>query len=375
VYVPRRLGTALGPLVIAACVLLQPVVVPTASAASIALPKVAEYTMVAFEWDGSQITEGGWRIRHVPAYTEAGVLVNRRRQAEYNPPLGKNVEVVEIGRGNQAIKITTRRHCTTGWTSPLIAGYQRSLGQNEFKKVCPRGLKTRYSTGRIESKDEKSVKVGSLTVARAKLPTNGVAGTRFAIWMMSASDIKGQTPDTGYCSPDNPETNLSELDLLEWYGKSGQAHRPHMGSHIGCKYTYRQTTYSSKVIPRKSKNWVKGWHRFSVEATESVNRYYLDSARVSGLSWKDNPFGMSSKLWRYKRIPSRQEWESSHTTETKYRLIVQGEVFTKDNGKRGSVYYAPSNSRSFPAQSMLVDFVTSSRRPEAIQSSDGARQS
>lgn len=372
-YVARRLGTVLGLAFMAACVLLQPVIVPNVAAASVSLPKVSEYTEVTFEWDGSEIIGGGWRVRHVAAYTDAGVLVNRRRQAEYNPPLGKNVEVVEVGRGNKAIKITTRRHCTTEWTSPLIAGYKRTLGQNEYKKVCPRGLKTRYSTGRIDSVNDKSVTVGSFTTARAKLPTNGVAGTRFAIWMVSNSDIAGQAPDTGYCTAGNPETSLSELDLLEWYGKSGQAHRPHMGSHLGCKYTYRQTTYSSKVIPRKSKNWVKGWHRFSVEATDSVNRYYLDSDRVSALSWKKNPFGMSSKVWMDKRVPSRQEWESSLNGDTKYRLILQGEVFTKNNGKRGSVYYAPSNSKSFPAQSMLVDFVTSSRRPEATRSSDETR--
>ena len=197
-------------------------------------------------------------------------------------------------------------------------------------------MKTRYSTGRLESTDENSIPVGSLTEVRAKLPKNAVAGTRFALWMITASDVAGQPDDTGYCSQRNPETNMSELDLLEWYGKAGQKNHPHMGSHVAC--TYRDNgshvSYSAKKIPKKSRTWYKKWHRFAVESTVEKHRYYLDSKRVLSLSWKKNPFGISTKPWRNHRIPSESIWEASQNPEAKYRMIVQGEVFTKANGKK-----------------------------------------
>jgi hypothetical protein len=332
---------------------------PVAVTAEAALPK---YPAMTREWDGSSVVDSGWRVRFAPAYKPDGSLTNRRRQAEFNPPQGNNVEIVDLGGGNQAIKITTRRHCTKTLTAPLIAGTDRAAGQNEYATKCPKGLKTRYSTGRLESTDETSIITGSLTEARLQLPRNAVAGTRFAVWMVNAKDIPGQADNAGYCTSANRRTNLSELDLLEWYGKAGQKNHPHLGSHVSCKYGHGTLEYSSKVIPKKNKTWYKGWHRFAVEATTGMQRYYLDSKRVRSLSWKKNPYGISTKVWRNHRVPPARVWKAANTADTKYRLIVQGEVFTKANGKKGSVYYAPSDKKRFPAQSMLLDYVRSYRK-------------
>ncbi len=344
------------------------------------------YTVLTSTWGGSSVTSDGWRLDgsgYSPANPATPTV---KRRAEYNPSSGRNLQIVDASSkllwdvdsagnsirlagvtydgdtaANKYINIVTRRHCTADYATPLVAtGFP---GANESIAVCPAGTVTRYSTGRISSVPSKGVSGSFNLVTRVNLPTAKMAGTRFAVWLNNNDPDLNPAMDgirPTYCDSGNPETDLSEFDTFEWYGKTTNLTQT---AHVSCSYSAVSGTRNAS---KTTVSAATGWKYASVEFDGKRTRYFMDrnyDTPTLAVAPKGNTFGYSDSLWN--SAPTMAQWNRAVFSTSQsddpgitmgWQVIAQGEVFGSGYGSGGN-FSTVVDSATFPAQTLQLDYV------------------
>jgi hypothetical protein len=255
------------------------------------------------------------------------------RQALYNPP-GVTAYKVENG----LLSLIAQRHCVANISSAVSQG-------NASTATCAKGMTTKYSAGRLESKLLTS---GTFLIEiRAKMPSTPAYGVRSALWMVNVPP--NGTP--AYCGAATPQTNLSEFDILEWYSDgSAKMHRginkPTSSTHILCSYnaaTKKNSFHSSTDWVAESSNWYKKWHVYSLRYNGSGTQYFIDGKLTHEV--KNTDASSKTRSTRWNKAPTEQQWAQA-VQGMSWKTILQEEVFTR-----------AKNSKKFPSQTTLIDYV------------------
>lgn len=245
-----------------------------------------------------------------------GIVRPDKSQANYG------VRNVSVSDGK--LRIVTQRHCVKSNSSPLTS-------KNARTGKCPKGKKTRYSSGRV------SIAMPQYTnfkvSFRAKLPSNAVTGTRTALWMRNASPYCPDVPK------DSRPTNLGELDALEWYGRTKTT--SHSVTHMACKSPTKTATLQNGNT--RSVSYQK-WHTWSVERRGKTIRYRMDGKQIA----ESHVCGKGS----FGKVSSSK---CTAILNQPWTLIMNGEVFAKGFGKNN--YASPSSKKKFPKQVLYVNWV------------------
>lgn len=249
----------------------------------------------------------------------------------YNP-----VGVTSYDVKNGVLSIIARRHCVANASAV-------ETQENASTAKCAKGKVTKYSAGRLESKQHIS---GTFLIdIRAKMPSKHAAGVRTALWMFNVPPDGSPT----YCGPTAPQTNLSEFDILEWY-TDGTAHRginkPTSNTHVLCDYNATTKAYyhhESFDYASMSSNWYKKWHIFSLRFNGISAQYFIDGKLVQEVRNTDINSKKSSAAWN--TVPTMQQWDQAFQGMS-WTVILNQDVLTR-----------AKNSKSFPTQTSLIDYI------------------
>ncbi len=342
------------------------------------------YTVQRSAWGGSAIADDGWQLDGSSFSAGNPALPTGSRRAEYNPAQGRNLQILdESGKllydvdnqgysvrlagvsypgdpnANKLIAITTRRHCTPDYSTPLIAS--GITGSNEPTAKCS-GL-TRYSTARITSVSSKYVYGGFNLVTRGNLPTTTLAGTRFSGWLNNNNPELNPFGDgikPTYCSAGLPQTDLSEFDAFEWYGKTKNLTQ---GTHVSCDYP---AVGGTRRAGKTAVSSASGWKYASFDFNGGRTRFFMNldyDNPTLAVGPHGNQYGYSDSLWN--SAPSAAQWNRAMFSPSqsddpgatmKWQVIAQGEVFGSASSNTGNMTTV-ADSATFPTQTMLVDYV------------------
>jgi len=257
--------------------------------------------------------------------------LSNNRLGFYNPTGVKSYEVK-----NGALSLIARRHCVANASAAETQA-------NASTAKCAKGKTTKYSAGRLESKQLIS---GTFLIdIRAKMPSTHAAGVRAALWMFNVPSDGSPT----YCGATAPQTNLSEFDILEWY-TDGTSHRginkPTSNTHVLCNYNATTKAYShheSFDYTSMSSSWYKKWHIFSLRFNGISAQYFIDGKLVNVVTNTDANTKKLRAGWN--TAPTLQQWNQAMQGMS-WRFILNQDVLTR--AKNGS---------KFPTQTTLIDYV------------------
>lgn len=282
------------------------------------------------DMDSDQAVRSKWSIT-----TTDPSSVIKARQGIYNPG-----GVTTYGVNDGVLSLHSQRHCVANKNTPMNQA-------NISTAKCAKNQTTKYSVGRLESKNLVS---GTFMIEiRAKMPSSPVYGTRSSLWMVNVP------PDgsAAYCTASNPKTNLSEFDILEWWtdaagGKHRGVNNPTMNTHILCDYntkTGESYRHTSPTYLAGGNDWFKRWHIFSLRYNGKSVQYFVDGKLTRELSSTDSKSKKQTSEWKFNDVPSEKQWKQA-TENMSWTILLNGDVFTRTK-----------NNKKFPTQTTLIDYV------------------
>ncbi|QED91195.1 glycosyl hydrolase family protein [Eikenella exigua] len=174
---------------------------------------------------------------------------------------------------NDFARITTRRHCVRNDSEALT-------DSNTRETPCQAGEKTKYSSGRLESKPIVDASKPFRAEIRALINWNGSRGMRTALWMRNSETLQN-------CGS-NPAANdpYGELDILEWYS-SARAYA-WSSTHASCFYSHKRSSWRTRVFAHRLEQHINRqatpldgeWHVWAIEFDGQKVRYYLDGKLI-----------------------------------------------------------------------------------------------
>ncbi|AZR58941.1 glycosyl hydrolase family protein [Eikenella corrodens] len=263
---------------------------------------------------------------------------------------------------NDFAQITTRRHCVRSDNEALT-------DSNTRETPCQAGEKTKYSSGRLESKPIVDAGKPFRAEIRAKINWNGLVGMRTALWMRNSETLQN-------CS-NNPATNdpYGELDILEWYS-TAQAYA-WSSSHASCFFSRKRNTWRTRVFAHRLEHRPGGmatslaydWHVWAIEFDGQKVRYYLDGKLipVSHYTADDNT---TVDVIDRTRFDESGGYPSTMPDEDFAKLNVNRQMLDQVFRAKGPWYFIlneyvewepnlspPSPTDPFPVQTTWIDYV------------------
>ena len=263
---------------------------------------------------------------------------------------------------NDFARITTRRHCVRSDNEALT-------DSNTRETPCQAGEKTKYSSGRLESKPIVDASKPFRAEIRALINWNGSRGMRTALWMRNSETLQN-------CSK-NPAANdpYGELDILEWYS-SARAYA-WSSTHASCFYSHKRGTWRTRVFAHRLEQHINrqatpldgDWHVWAIEFDGQKVRYYLDGKLipVSHYTVDDNT---TVDVIDRSRTDESGGYPSTMPDEDFAKLNVNRQMLDQVFRAKGPWYFIlndyaewedkldpPRPTDQFPIQTTLIDYV------------------
>ena len=297
-----------------------------------------------------------FKDNNVPGDWEAKTILNH---------LGSHLSYLPGNIGfvnNDFARITTRRHCVRSDNEALT-------DSNTRETPCQAGEKTKYSSGRLESKPIVDASKPFRAEIRALINWNGSRGMRTALWMRNSETLQN-------CGS-NPAANdpYGELDILEWYS-SARAYA-WSSTHASCFYSHKRGSWRTRVFAHRLEQHINrqatpldgGWHVWAIEFDGQKVRYYLDGKLipVSHYTVDDNT---TVDVIDRSRIDESGGHPSTMPDEDFAKLNVNRQMLDQVFRAKGPWYFIlndyaewedkldpPRPTDQFPIQTTLIDYV------------------
>jgi len=231
------------------------------------------------------------------------------------------------------LQLTTRRHCVaTADTAPT---------QDNVSSAPCGNLVTKYTSGRVE-RDLGLPRGADFQLSfSAAMPKTPATGTRQALWMNNDTGAAAG-PGGTYCDSSAPwkkRKRIGELDTIEWYGKR-PARSTHT-THLSCNGAKTRRTTGAADIPAPA-----SFHVWSVKRVGRTITYF----RGDGVDPLQRVARHTCGKGAFAKVSNKR---CSKIFNQPFHAIMEGEVF-----KKGSPYGSPKGTKRFPAQRLLIDWVS-----------------
>jgi len=262
-------------------------------------------------FNGSHLAESTWNIMERNTDPEAAAL------SQFSPI---NVRIVKRKDGRSVLELDSRRHCVASLDEPLTL-------DNDTTGVCPRGMLTTYSSGRVQT--DPFIRGDSTLSFNVRLNKSAVGGYRQALWALNDP----------YCIAEpGSKTYLRELDGLEWY--SAKPYRATSTTHVGCDEGEIDSSHHTKKLEPQE---LKGWHWVTIKVEDRQVSYFLDHEQVGSTDNKQS-------------FRKTTPYEYNKAFSGALAIIMNTEVFSNLHAK-DKAFRAPDPAKPFPVQRMQIDSV------------------
>ena len=261
-----------------------------------------------------------------------------KSQAQFVP------ENVTVSDG--VLAVAARRHC-------LASGEARVLPTNGDERPeadCrAAGWTPAYSAGRMALSYAVPPGIDFEMRVSARMPQNGVDGSRFAMW------TKNFGGSSAYCDEVGGWSDVGEIDLLEYSpGRrndvptaSGTSVQSEQTTHLGCRASAGDRPWRTLQAKSHAGFDRHNWLEWVVTRVGNDVSYALSDGATT------YPVGTHTCGVHF---PLTQA-QCDAILEQQWQVFLQSEVF----GGGAPGYHAPDPAEPFPAQTLLVDWVRITR--------------